>query len=206
MIVSLHWHFGCWIGIKDLGVDSCVVFVGWMICYLVSGSSLVFCPKWPRVLVTDESSGAVGCLPWAFCGLRFLCHSDLWYKWNSLVVLDPSWLAEKPESSSWVPRTSLTSGRGAGTFSFLTGVDYTQTFVICSFKWWWIVSGPTKPTEVLGKGHLLINVSSYAWCDLHLSDGSLLGLGDRVQQQSGQGWAGMVLAWGRVSGDRIHGG
>lgn len=66
MIVSLYWHFGSWIGITDLGVYSCVVFVEWMFCYLVSGSSLVFWPKWPRVLETDESSVQSGVFPGLF--------------------------------------------------------------------------------------------------------------------------------------------
>lgn len=62
------------------------------------------------------------------------------------MLLDPAWLRANPESSSWVPRSSLASGRGAGTvfvvaffisilFCFLTGVDYTQTFIICFSNW-----------------------------------------------------------------------
>lgn len=50
-----------------------------------------------------------------------------------------------------------------------------------------------KFAEVLGKGHLLTSVSGYDWYNLHLSDGSLRGLGI-VQQQLGQEWAGMVLS------------
>lgn len=52
----------------------------------------------------------------------------------------------------------------------------------------WIVSGPMKSAEVLGKGHLFTSVSGYDWYNLHLSDGSLRG-------QYSSSWARNGLEW-----------
>lgn len=71
---------------------------------------------------------------------------------------------------------------------------------------WGCGQGPAVVLRWLWEGHRTGgSLTSCGWCSLHLSGGCTLELGARAQQQQGQGSAGMMLAWGRVWGDKIQG-
>lgn len=111
-------------------------FVGWVLYSLVYVPSLVFWPKWPRVLVIDESSGPLECLCWGFGYLGSLdlvwLPVKLKFSWVFRSRLDFSNI--KFEYFSGVPKTSLPSIRAARVV-VLNAMDPTWANGICSSNW-----------------------------------------------------------------------